>query len=150
MRYNATDRFDQRIHQLVKENKAVMACPELLGGFQTPRLPAEIKGGTGEDVLDGRAKVIDQEGNDVTDLYVKGALETLKLALEHGASAAVLKENSPSCGSKAIYNGTFSGKKSPGAGVTTALLRRNGIRVLSEKELDGQLEGQEETGGPLS
>ena len=134
VRYNGTDQLDERIRQLVEEKKAVMVCPELLGGFQTPRPPAEITSGTGEDVLDGRAKVIDQLGQDVTEMYVAGAMATLKAAQEVGATTVVLKENSPSCGSGAIYNGTFSGEKIAGAGVTTALLRRNGVEVLSEEE----------------
>lgn len=134
VRYNGTDRLDERIRQLVEEKKAVMVCPELLGGFQTPRPPAEIIGGTGEDVLDGWARVVDQFGHDVTDMYVSGAMETLKIAREVGATTVVLKENSPSCGSGFIYNGTFSGEKTAGTGVTTALLRRNGIHVLSEEE----------------
>ncbi|WNS81502.1 DUF523 domain-containing protein [Domibacillus sp. DTU_2020_1001157_1_SI_ALB_TIR_016] len=140
VRYNGTDRLDERIRQLVEEKKAVMVCPELLGGFQTPRPPAEIVGGTGEDVLDGRAKVIDQFGNDVTDMYVAGARAALKTAQEIGAEAAVLKENSPSCGSRAIYNGSFSGEKIAGAGVTTALLRRHGIRVLSEEAFSDEID----------
>jgi uncharacterized protein YbbK (DUF523 family) len=85
-------------------------------------------------VLDGWAKVVDQFGHDVTDMYVSGAMETLKIAREVGATTVVLKENSPSCGSGFIYNGTFSGEKTAGTGVTTALLRRNGIHVLSEEE----------------
>lgn len=40
-------------------------CPEILGGFSTPREPAEIVGGNGEDVLDGKAKVIEKTGRDV-------------------------------------------------------------------------------------
>ncbi|WP_050180078.1 DUF523 domain-containing protein [Domibacillus robiginosus] len=135
VRYNGTDRLDERIRQLVQEKKAIMVCPELLGGFQTPRPPAEIVGGTGEDVLDGRAKVINKFGHDVTDMYVAGAMKTLQTAQEVGATTVVLKENSPSCGSSEIYNGSFSGEKRAGAGVTTALLRRNGIRVLSEEKM---------------
>ncbi len=139
VRYNGTNKLDERIQQLVIEKKAIMACPELLGGFQTPRLPAEIKGGTGEDVLEGRAKVIDQQGNDVTNEYIQGAVQTLKIVQEQGASEVVLKENSPSCGSQFIYDGTFSGSKIPGEGVTAAFLKRHGIRVLSEQEFAKQL-----------
>ncbi|MCP3760961.1 DUF523 domain-containing protein [Domibacillus sp. A3M-37] len=138
VRYNGTDRLDEHICQLVEAKKAVMVCPELLGGFQTPRPPAEIIGGTGEDVLDGRAKVMDQLGRDVTDMYVAGAMQTLQTASEVGATMVVLKENSPSCGSSEIYNGAFSGEKIAGAGVTTALLRRNGMTVLSEEEFSAK------------
>ncbi|MEH7106407.1 DUF523 domain-containing protein, partial [Bacillus sp. JJ1764] len=116
------------------ENKAITICPELLGGFSTPREPAEIIGGNGEDVLDGKAKVIEKTGKDVTDFYIKGAYATLNKAKEINATVVVLKEYSPSCGSSMIYNGEFIGKKLEGMGVTSALLKRNGFKVISEEQ----------------
>ncbi|WP_375103746.1 DUF523 domain-containing protein [Paenibacillus sp. RS8] len=133
VRYNGTDCLDEMIQKLVNEDKAIAVCPELLGGFSTPREPAEIIGGNGEDVLAGTAKVVDRSGTDVTDMYLKGAYITLAKAQEVSATMVVLKENSPSCGSAMIYNGEFKGKKIAGNGVTTALLRKNGIEVTSEE-----------------
>ncbi|SMO50759.1 DUF523 domain-containing protein [Melghirimyces algeriensis] len=133
-------RYDQKhnriesIQQLVGEGKAVPVCPEQMGGLSTPRNPAEIVGGDGDDVLDGKAKVIDHQGNDVTEQFLKGAYETLEMARKVGAKEAILKERSPSCGSCLIYDGTFSRSKKSGHGVTTALLRRHGIRVVSEEK----------------
>lgn len=135
VRYNGTNCIDDRVQKLVLEKKAITVCPELMGGFSTPREPAEIVGGNGEDVLDGKATVIERSGRDVTELYIKGAYATLQKALEVGATQVVLKENSPSCGSAAIYNGEFNGMKIVGEGVTTALLRRNNIVVLSEEDV---------------
>ncbi|KAB8138017.1 DUF523 domain-containing protein [Gracilibacillus oryzae] len=132
VRYNGTDSLDERINKLVREKKAVTICPELLGGFSTPREPAEIVGGDGEDVLDGKARVVEKSGNDVTELYIKGAYAALEKAIKLNTSLVVLKENSPSCGSSIIYNGEFKGKKIVGNGVTSALLKRNGIKVISE------------------
>ncbi|MDR4938440.1 DUF523 domain-containing protein [Rossellomorea marisflavi] len=134
VRYNGTDCLEDVIGEMVSSGKAVTVCPEILGGFQTPREPAEIQGGTGEDVLDGTARVLDRSGADVTDQYVAGAAETLAICRKMGATEIVLKENSPSCGSSMIYNGDFSGEKIPGEGVTTALLKRNGIKVWSEED----------------
>ncbi len=134
VRYNGTHSLDEKIGKLVDENKAVTICPELLGGFSTPREPAEIVGGDGDDVLDGKANVIEKSGQDVTELYLKGAYATLEKAKEINATIVVLKENSPSCGSSMIYNGEFIGKKIVGQGVTSALLRRNGLRVISEEQ----------------
>lgn len=131
VRYNGTDCLDEMIQKLLNEDKAIAVCPELLGGFSTPREPAEIIGGNGEDVLAGTAKVVDRSGTDVTDMYLKGAYITLAKAQEVSATMVVLKENSPSCGSTMIYNGEFKGKKIAGNGVTTALLRKNGIEVTS-------------------
>lgn len=139
VRYNSTDCLDETIHQLLDNNRAVAVCPELLGGFSTPREPAEIVGGDGGAVLDGTAKVMDRLGNDVSEMYILGAYKTLEQARNAGASIVVLKENSPSCGSSMIYNGAFAGQKIPGEGVTAALLRRNGIEVISEEQLPARL-----------
>lgn len=140
VRYNGTSCLDNRIEKLLLDNKAMTVCPELLGGFVTPREPAEIVGGDGEDVLDGTAKVIEKSGRNVTDLYIKGAQRTLEIAQRLGATTIILKEYSPSCGSSMIYNGEFIGQKISGIGVTTALLRRNGLHVVSEKNLEEFLE----------
>ncbi|MFS0766138.1 2-thiouracil desulfurase family protein [Peribacillus phoenicis] len=135
VRYNGTHSLDDGIMELMREKKAIAVCPELLGGFSTPREPAEIVGGEGGDVLDGKAKIIEKSGRDVTELYIKGANLTLLKAQEVGATLVVLKENSPSCGSAPIYNGEFKGEKKVGNGVTAALLRRHGFIVISEEGL---------------
>lgn len=134
VRYNGTHSLNNKISKLVGDNKAVTVCPELLGGCSTPREPAEIVGGDGEDVLDGKAKVLDKSGKDVTELYIEGAYTTLEKARKINATLIVLKENSPSCGSSIIYNGEFSGEKIVGTGVTSALLKRNGLQVISEEQ----------------
>lgn len=132
-RYDQRHRLIKEIREMVEKGEAVPVCPEQLGGLPTPRNPAEIVGGDGADVLDGKARVVDCEGNDVTEQYLKGAYEALTIAKQVGAEEAILKEKSPSCGSCWIYNGTFQGIKRRGEGVTTALLRRHGFRVRSEE-----------------
>ena len=92
VRYNGTDCLEDVIGEMVSSGKAVTVCPEILGGFQTPREPAEIQGGTGEDVLDGTARVLDRSGADVTDQYVVGAAETLAICRKMGATEIVLKK----------------------------------------------------------
>jgi uncharacterized protein YbbK (DUF523 family) len=140
VRYNGTHCLDRKISRLIEENKAMTICPELLGGFTTPREPAEIIGGIGEDVLDGKAKVVEKSGRDVTELYIKGAFATLKQAKIVNATVVVLKEYSPSCGSSMIYNGEFIGEKIAGNGVTAALLKRNGLQVISEKQFSNDFD----------
>jgi uncharacterized protein YbbK (DUF523 family) len=135
VRYNGTNSLNTKIRQLVENGQAVTVCPELLGGFSTPREPAEIIGGTGEDVLDGKASVIEKSGCDVTELYIKGAYLTLEQAHLIKAKLVVLKEFSPSCGSSSIYNGGFNGVTLTGNGVTAALLTRSGFQVISEEEV---------------
>lgn len=134
VRYNGTHCLDERIRELVAKKEAMTVCPEVLGGLSTPREPAEIIGGSGEDVLDGKAKIVSCSGIDVTEQFIKGAYLALEKAQQLGATMIVLKENSPSCGSTHIYDGTFSGKKVAGTGVTAALLKRNGLEVISESE----------------
>lgn len=134
VRYNGTNCLKEEISKLVEEKKALTVCPELLGGFSTPRPPAEIVGGTGNDVLDGKARVVEKTGKDVTDLYINGAYATLEKAKELDIKVIILKENSPSCGSSTIYNGDFTGEKVAGDGVTSALLKRNGLLVISEDD----------------
>jgi len=131
-RYDQKSCLDEDLEQLLREGKVIPVCPEQLGGLPTPRPPAEIIGGDGFDVLDGRARIVDQTGNDVTDEFLAGAQQALKLAKTVGTTSAILKENSPSCGSSFVYDGSFSGKKVPGVGLTAALFKRNGIEVRSE------------------
>ncbi|GEN32593.1 MULTISPECIES: DUF523 domain-containing protein [Aneurinibacillus] len=135
-RYDQKDNRVSEIEQLVKDGKAIPVCPEQLGGLSTPRNPAEIVGGDGFDVLDGKARVIDNEGNDVTGAFLQGARQALLMAQTVQATEAILKERSPSCGSTSIYDGTFSRTKQKGVGVTAALLLRHGISVRSEESLD--------------
>jgi uncharacterized protein YbbK (DUF523 family) len=132
-RYDAKSVPAEQIMALVRAGQAVPICPEQAGGLPTPRPPAEIIGGTGDDVLDGKARVVDIMGNDVTEAFIAGAQEALALAQRIGATEAILKERSPSCGSCHIYDGQFKGQKVPGHGVTAALLRRHGIQVASEE-----------------
>jgi uncharacterized protein YbbK (DUF523 family) len=132
-RYDGGANPDDEIARLVASGRAVLVCPEEDGGLPTPRPPAEIVGGDGSDVLDGRAQVVTRDGRDVTDLYVAGAHRALEAARRAGATRAVLKARSPSCGVGAIYDGSFSRALAAGDGVTTALLRRNGIEVATEE-----------------
>ncbi|MCK4414638.1 MAG: DUF523 domain-containing protein [Candidatus Eisenbacteria sp.] len=104
----------------------VPVCPEQLGGLPTPRTPAEIEAGTGEDVLAGRARVVSLEGGDVTAAFLRGAHQTLALCRCLGIREVVLKSRSPSCGVGRIYR---AGALVAGNGVTTALLQREGIDV---------------------
>lgn len=118
-----------------RAGRVVSFCPEVTGGLSVPRAPAEIQAGDGEDVLRGTAHVADRNGGDVTDAFLSGARGAVEAASLHGVKLAVLKENSPSCGSGIIYDGTFTGAKIAGRGVAAAALTRAGVRVFSEAQL---------------
>lgn len=111
-------------------------CPEILGGLSTPRAAAERCMG----------RVMNRDGEDVTEAFVRGANEALRLAKLYGAKYALLKEKSPSCGCGLIYDGTFSGVKIDGNGITAELFLQNGIEVFGESRLDELLDriGKEE------
>jgi uncharacterized protein YbbK (DUF523 family) len=124
-RYDGKSKPDEKVIELAKKETLIPVCPEQLGGLPTPREPAEQREG----------KVITKSGKDVTVNFVVGADQVLQLTKLFGVKEAILKQYSPSCGSGLINDGTFSGKIIPGDGVTTALLKANGIKVISEADL---------------
>ena len=130
----ASGPFDQ-LQQWIAEGRVVPLCPEVAGGLPTPRAAAEIPGGQGVEVLDGSARVITTEGEDVSAEFLSGAWQALALVQQHGIRIAVLKANSPSCGNLLTYDGTFSGVKVSGEGVTAASLSRRGVLVFNESQL---------------
>jgi uncharacterized protein YbbK (DUF523 family) len=130
------DGFDgyPELARLVEEGRALPVCPEQLGGLPTPRPPAELQGGDGADVLAGTARITRIDGPDVTEAFLEGARETLAIARSCGATAAILKARSPSCGSKQVYDGSFSGALKPGKGLTAAMLEQAGLALYDEDD----------------
>lgn len=135
-KYNGGNSLDKEVERLVAEGKAVLVCPEQLGGCRTPRSPMEIQEGTGTEVLLGTCKVKTKDGEDATKEFLKGAREVLNIANMTGCKQAVLKARSPSCGCGEIYDGTFAGILRKGNGVTAELLLQNGIEVMTELETE--------------
>lgn len=122
-----------RVSEALAGRVLLPVCPEVEGGLGVPRPRAEVEGGNGAAVLDGKARVRTEAGDDVTDAYVRGAEATLALARSEGTRLAVLKARSPSCGCAGVYDGSHSDGFDPdGVGVTAALLRRHGIEVVDE------------------
>ena len=116
----------RQIVEMVTNGLAIPVCPEQLGGLPTPRIPAEISG----------EKVINKKGEDVTVQFRFGAQEALRIARMAKCDEAILKSNSPSCGVGLIYDGSFERKLIQGNGVFAQLLLDNGIKVVSEKDLE--------------
>lgn len=137
--YDGRTNLDKAPDELLQEYRTgnvIPVCPEQLGGLPTPRIPQEIQGLSGEYVLDGKCKVKNKSGEDVTEQFIRGSYETLKIAEELKIEEAVLKQRSPSCGCGNIYDGSFSKTIIKGDGVTTALLKRNGIKVITEEDFE--------------
>ncbi len=131
---NNLTNLDPEILKEYKQGELIPVCPEQLGGLKTPRTPAQIQNASGEDVLDGRAKILTEKGTDLTEQFVKGAEEVLKIAKALNIKEAILKQRSPSCGCGQINDGSFTKTVKSGDGITTALLKRNGINVTTEED----------------
>jgi uncharacterized protein YbbK (DUF523 family) len=125
-RYDGKSNTSRKCLKLFKNGGLIPVCPEQLGGLSTPREPAEIQ---------KTGRVLKKNGKDVTKNFTRGAEETLKIAKYSGAKSAIFKARSPSCGSKLIFDGSFSRKLIKGDGITTALLKKNGIQVITEEDL---------------
>lgn len=136
-RYDGKAKGDDRVRALEESWELIPVCPETLGGLKAPREPAEQR------VIHDCRRVVSRDGTDVTDFFEKGALAVLEEARQHQCRWAVLKENSPSCGKGWIYDGTFTGRKIPGNGITAALLEENGITVVGENSLERLEKGDE-------
>lgn len=137
VRYNGSEKqaVEATLTRWQQEGRLVIHCPELAAGLPVPRLSAEISGGTGIDVMRNAARITESDGTDVTGHYQLAAWLALRAAQEAGCRAALLTDGSPTCGSRAIYDGSFSGQCQPGMGVAAALLAEHGIKVFSEQEL---------------
>ena len=124
-RYDGKSKPCERVIALKDTYNLIPVCPEVMGGLPTPRVPSEICG----------ERVLMKDGRDVTENYNRGAQTALEIARQNACTVAILKEKSPSCGSGAIYDGSFSGTLTHGDGVAAALLKAHGIRVVGESEI---------------
>lgn len=134
-RYDGADNVFEPVREMYIKNLAIPACPEQLGGMPTPRRPSEIIYGEGPDVINGDARLVNSGGRDVTEKFIIGAQKTLQIAKKYNIKTAIFKEGSPSCGVNRIKDGTFTKTDRKGCGVTTALLRNNNIKVVSDEEI---------------
>ncbi|MEG0152878.1 MAG: DUF523 domain-containing protein [Niameybacter sp.] len=130
-RYDGRDNTCEKVVKLVEEGKAISVCPEVFGELPIPRKPCEIV----KDA-DGLEKVLSETGEEYTSEFIIGAEKTLEIARVLNAQVAILKAKSPSCGCGKIYDGNFNGTLVDGDGLTTRLLKKNNIKVYTEKEID--------------
>ncbi|MDQ6969317.1 MAG: DUF523 domain-containing protein [Mariprofundus sp.] len=128
--------FESKLLQQWKQQRRLIAlCPEVAGGLSIPRPAAEIEAGNAEAVLKGEGAIRCRDGVDVSDAFMAGAEMALALCMQHAIRIAILKEGSPSCGVTKLNDGSFSGHKIAGQGLTTRLLQRHGIAVFSEFQM---------------
>lgn len=121
-KYNGQNNEVPALRKLYEEGKAVLVCPEELGGLPTPRIPCEIR----------EKRVYNTRGEDKTDYFISGAEKALNICRENGCRLAILKSYSPSCGPDGIYDGTFTHTRVKGSGIFAAMLREEGVECISE------------------
>ena len=124
-KYNGGNNYSEKVMEFVTGHEVIAVCPESLGGLPIPRVPSEIKDGT----------VINREGVSVDKEFREGAAKALKIALDNDVDLAILQSRSPSCGTKEVYDGTFSGTKIPGKGIFAQLLADAGIKMLDPEDI---------------
>lgn len=129
VKYNGGNNLTPKLDALLEKYELIPFCPEVEGGLSTPRSPAERVGD----------RVINQDGEDVTEQYLRGAELAFNICLFLKIKKVILKEKSPSCSSKVIYDGSFSHKEIPGMGITAEYLKEKGIEVFSEEDIDSLL-----------
>ncbi len=138
-RYDGKHNYHREICLSGDEYILIPICPETEGGLSTPRPLCEIQGSSGLDVLLDKAKIINKDNKDVTKYFIDGAYKTLEIAKLYEVNQVIFKARSPSCGCGMIYDGSFTGKLRPGDGITTALLKDNGINVYTEEYISDMI-----------
>ena len=124
-KYNGGNNLNPDLLRLLSGHTVIPVCPEVLGGLPVPRIPAEIVNGA----------VVNREGISVDDAFRRGAEKALELAAAERPDLVILQSRSPSCGTRHVYDGTFSGKLVNAPGVTAALLAENGFHVTDVEDL---------------
>lgn len=131
VKYDGGNNLNSELIDFLKDYEVISICPEVIGGLSIPRIPSEIINNS----------VINKEKIDVTKEFTKGAIKTLELAKKNNIKVAILKDGSPSCGSSYIYNGTFTHTRINNLGITSKLLKENGIIVLNENNYKEYFKG---------
>ena len=124
-RFDGGSKKSQELLESLSKEGFVPICPEVFGGLPVPREPSFIEGGVGEDVWEGRARVVSVSGKDLTEIFKKGAQLSLFILESFGVKKVFLKEKSPSCGVFTTYS--TGNKLVPGSGVAASLFRRKGL-----------------------
>ena len=130
-KYDGKSNYNPLIKELLEYYELVPFCPEVEGGLSIPRDPCEIS----KD-----QKVVSSKGRDVTRQFEDGAEKAYNICMYLGIRYAILKDNSPSCGSTSIYDGSFKSRLIKGEGITTKYLKEKGIRIIPDSEIDKFLE----------
>ncbi len=117
---------------MLEGHEWIPVCPEQAAGLSTPRTPMAFAGGTGVDVLRGTARLLQEDGRDVTNALIEASRFLTQLGKAWGMRIAILKEGSPSCG---VTTTCVGEEKVKGKGIFAAFLEAEGIKTFSEETL---------------
>jgi len=133
-RYDGSDNYSEAVSAYIRNNNLIPIpiCPEQLAGLATPRPKCWFTKGDGKAVIEGVGSICDEVGINVTNNFLHGARETLKIAKITQCKQAILQQRSPSCGSQKIY---LHEELIDGIGVTTALLSQHGVKIVGSDDL---------------
>lgn len=125
-KYNGQNNYNQAVIDYLKDKEYIIFCPEVLGGLPIPRLPSERQ----------KDKVINSNNIDVTNNFIIGAKKALDIIRNNHVETIIVKSNSPSCGYKSIYDGTFKGHLITGNGVFVDMVLKEKINILTELDIE--------------
>lgn len=131
-RYDGETKRNRRVIAMLEGHEWIPVCPEQAAGLPTPRAPMAFAGGTGDEALKGTARLIQDDGRDVTNVLIEASRSLIRLGKAWGIGVAILKEGSPSCGVVTTYVGE---EKVKGKGIFAALLEAEGVKTFSEETL---------------
>ena len=120
-KYDGKNNLNLELIRQIQGKELILICPEVMGGLSTPRIPSEIQ----QDGI-----VMNANHEDVTNAFDIGKVKALEKLQIHGCNLVILKDGSPSCGFRFIYDGSFSGTKIKGEGITTQYLRQHNIKII--------------------
>lgn len=112
-------------------------CPEVMAGLGVPRDPIRVVGESGIEVWEGKAKIKNRKGQDVTEDIKRGAMVCLETLKKAGVYVYIFMEGSPSCG---VYRTTLKNKRvGKPPGVFGALLLKEGFFLIPAVELQSPI-----------
>ena len=127
-KYSGGNNYAPKVMEFLIDKKVIGICPEVAGGLSVPREPCEIV------EINGQRRIITSSGKDLTDNFLAGAKDSLRILCEKNIKCAILKSGSPSCGYGRIYDGSFTGQSIEGNGITAELFKENGIEIFTEED----------------
>ena len=125
-KYSGGNNKNEAVLKFVEGKEVIPVCPEVAGGLPTPRVPVELVNGM----------AINRDGINVDKEFRLGVERILNKLENEDVELVILQPRSPSCGTKQIYDGTFTGNLISGQGMLAKALIEKGYKVVEPDELE--------------